>query len=96
MSMVTLIFSGVVFFGTYLLIASEKIHKTAAALLGAMLMLLVVLPGPHHADTARMEKLTETLSSEKAIPAALQKTVRECRQWIQLQIMLRKSLVIYH
>ena len=77
MSMVTLIFSGVVFFGTYILIASEKIHKTAAALLGAMLMLLVVLPGPHHADTARMEKLTETLSSEKAIPEALQKTVRE-------------------
>ena len=43
-----LIYAGVVFFGTYILIASEKVHKTAAALLGAMLMLLVVLPGPGH------------------------------------------------
>ena len=43
-----LIYAGVVFFGTYILIASEKVHKTPAALLGAMLMLLVVLPGPGH------------------------------------------------
>ena len=43
-----LYFAAVVFFGTYILIASEKVHKTAAALLGAVLMLLVVLPGPSH------------------------------------------------
>ena len=43
-----LIYAGVVFFGTYILIATEKVHKTPAALLGAMLMLLVVLPGPGH------------------------------------------------
>ena len=44
----TLIFwiGTVVFVGTYVLIASEKVHKTVAALLGAMLMLLVILPGP--------------------------------------------------
>ncbi len=42
----TLIFwiGTVVFVGTYVLIASEKVHKTVAALLGAMLMLLVILP----------------------------------------------------
>ena len=77
MSMVTLIFSGVVFFGTYILIASEKIHKTAAALLGAMLMLLVILPGPQHAATARMDDLAKELASEGAIPDALLETARE-------------------
>ena len=41
-------FGTVVFFGTYVLIASEKIHKTVAALLGAALMMLVILPGPGH------------------------------------------------
>lgn len=41
-------FGTVVFVGTYALIASEKIHKTVAALLGAVLMMLVVLPGPGH------------------------------------------------
>lgn len=45
-----LYFAAVVFFGTYILIASEKVHKTAAALLGGMLMLLVVLPGPSHKE----------------------------------------------
>ena len=39
-----LYFAFIVFFGTYLLIASEKIHKTAAALMGAVLMMLLVLP----------------------------------------------------
>ncbi len=41
-------FGTVVFFGTYLLIASEKVHKTVAALLGASLMMLCILPGPGH------------------------------------------------
>jgi len=41
-------FGTVVFVGTYALIASEKIHKTVAALLGAVLMMLVILPGPGH------------------------------------------------
>ncbi len=38
----------IVFFGTYILIASEKVHKTVAALLGGMLMLVVGLEGPLH------------------------------------------------
>ncbi len=56
-----LIFASVVFFGTYILIASEKVHKTAAALLGAMLMLLFVLPGPAHGGlrTAGLEHLSQ-------------------------------------
>jgi Na+/H+ antiporter NhaD/arsenite permease-like protein len=41
-------FATIVFFGTYILIASEKVHKTTAALVGSSLMLLVVLEGPHH------------------------------------------------
>ena len=38
----------VVFVGTYVLIASEKVHKTVAALLGASLMMFFILPGPSH------------------------------------------------
>lgn len=41
-------FAAIVFFGTYILIATEKVHKTVAALVGASLMLLVVLEGPGH------------------------------------------------
>ncbi|MBN1419050.1 MAG: ArsB/NhaD family transporter [Planctomycetes bacterium] len=36
-------FAAVVFIGTYVLIASERVHKTAAALAGASLMLIVIL-----------------------------------------------------
>ena len=42
-----LIYASVVFFGTYILIASEKVHKTPAALLGGMLMLLLMLAGKY-------------------------------------------------
>lgn len=41
-------FAVVIFFGTYILIATEKVHKTTAALLGASLMLIFVLEGPGH------------------------------------------------
>jgi Na+/H+ antiporter NhaD/arsenite permease-like protein len=45
-------FATVVFFGTYILIASEKVHKTTAALIGSALMLLFVLEGPSHGNGA--------------------------------------------
>ena len=62
---VLLYFAAVVFFGTYILIASEKIHKTAAALLGAMLMLLVVLPGPsHHGASAGLQELAASFREQ--------------------------------
>ncbi len=43
-------FGTVVFCATYILIASEKVHKTTAALLGASLMMFVLLPGPGHSN----------------------------------------------
>lgn len=42
-------FGTIIFIGTYVLIASEKVNKTVAALLGASIMLLFILPGPEHA-----------------------------------------------
>ncbi|MCH2207866.1 MAG: ArsB/NhaD family transporter [Lentisphaerales bacterium] len=39
-----------IFVVTYIAIASEKVHKTSAALAGAMLMLFFILPGPHGAS----------------------------------------------
>ena len=46
--MFTFWFATIVFVGTYLVIASEKVHKTTAALIGASLMFLVILHGPSH------------------------------------------------
>ena len=43
-------FATIVFIGTYIVIASEKVHKTTAALVGASLMFLVVLQGPSHGE----------------------------------------------
>jgi len=45
-------FSTAVFILTFVLVATEKIHKTTAVLLGAVLMLVVLLPGPslHHSN----------------------------------------------
>jgi Na+/H+ antiporter NhaD/arsenite permease-like protein len=40
--------AGIIFIATFALIASEKIHKTSAALIGSALMLLFILPGPSH------------------------------------------------
>jgi Na+/H+ antiporter NhaD/arsenite permease-like protein len=40
--------AGIIFIATFALIASEKIHKTSAALIGSALMLLLILPGPSH------------------------------------------------
>ena len=41
-----------IFVGTYIVIASEKVHKSAAAMGGAMLMLLFILEGPSHGKKA--------------------------------------------
>lgn len=46
--MFTFWFATIVFVGTYIVIASEKVHKTTAALVGASLMFLVILHGPSH------------------------------------------------
>jgi Na+/H+ antiporter NhaD/arsenite permease-like protein len=52
------IFASVVFFGTYILIASEKVHKTTAAMVGASMMFLVVLNGPSHGGGDGEHKLS--------------------------------------
>lgn len=49
------IFASIVFFGTYILIASEKVHKTTAAMVGASMMFLVVLHGPSHGGAGEGE-----------------------------------------
>ena len=65
-----LYFAFIVFFGTYLLIASEKIHKTAAALMGAVLMMLLVLPGPGHNSSEGLSGLKQLFQSGAvAVPA---------------------------
>ena len=70
----TLIFwiGTIIFIGTYVLIASEKVHKTVAALLGAMLMLIVILPGPGHSGGSH-EEAAEPVAVEA--PAAVAEQV---------------------
>ena len=74
----TLIFwiGTIIFIGTYVLIASEKVHKTVAALLGAMLMLIVILPGPGHSGGSH-EEAVEPVSVEA--PAAVAEQVSAAR-----------------
>ncbi len=46
--MLVLWLAGIVFVGTYVLIASEKVHKTTAAMLGSSIMLLILAFGGGH------------------------------------------------
>ena len=68
-------FATVVFIGTYIVIASEKVHKTTAALIGASLMFLVVLHGPSHsgpggeATESPSQMLEQGLEWNKKTPA---------------------------
>lgn len=74
--MITMILAAVIFFGTYVVIASEKVHKTTAALLGSTLMLLFILPGPGHDDTGgdterQLESIRQKLESSQPTEAQL-------------------------
>lgn len=66
-------FGTITFIGTYILIASEKINKTAAALLGASVMLLFILPGPEHSpipkSVAKTTTQIETVSTTSTVAA---------------------------
>ena len=55
----------IVFVGTYVLIASEKVHKTVAALLGASLMMFFILPGPSHSGEGHESR--ENVVTEQAV-----------------------------
>ena len=57
--------AAIIFVATFVLIATEKIHKTAAVLVGSALMLLFVLPVGHHEESA-----PETLDQLKGKTAA--------------------------
>lgn len=74
--MVMFWFGTIVFFGTYLLIASEKVNKTAAALLGASLMLLFILPAGHEGP-AHPEEESEAQIIEKAVPDTAAPVIKE-------------------
>ena len=58
--------AAVIFVGTFVIIATEKIHKTAAVLVGSALMLLFVLPVGHHEASA-----PQTPDPLKGAPAAV-------------------------
>ena len=49
-------FVGIICILIFILIASEKVHKTAAVLIGSALMLLFILPGPLHNNVPSPEK----------------------------------------
>lgn len=63
-------FGTAVFVATYILIGTEKLHKTTAALLGATLMMLVILPGPGHTGHDVARELGPMLESPAAAGAA--------------------------
>ena len=81
--MLTFWIGTIVFFGTYIVIASEKIHKTVAALLGAALMMLFILPGPGHsssdhpAKTGEVEVTETTAEGVKQIAAPQKEAVQQ-------------------
>ncbi len=60
--------AGVIFIATFALIASEKINKTSAALIGSALMLLFILPGPSHDSKATQPQYT---IAQEIMPANL-------------------------
>ena len=67
--MFTFWFGTIVFLGTYVLIASEKVNKTAAALLGSSLMLLFILPAGH--EEPLPDGKPELQAVEKVVPSAV-------------------------
>ncbi|QSH40641.1 ArsB/NhaD family transporter [Lentisphaerota bacterium ZTH] len=91
--MFTFWFATIVFFGTYIIIASEKVHKTTAALLGAGLMMLVVLQGPVHEAAGSKDKAAVSVSRiiEKSLNAreALTRHVENSGKYENLDVFAR-------
>ncbi len=69
-------FAAIVFVVTFVLVASEKVHKTTAVLVGAALMLLFVLP-PHGAEKPQLSKDAEALVIRKAEAAKALESVKK-------------------
>eukprot|EP00831_Metopus_contortus_P040537 TRINITY_DN3176_c0_g2_i1.p1 TRINITY_DN3176_c0_g2~~TRINITY_DN3176_c0_g2_i1.p1 ORF type:complete len:478 (-),score=116.39 TRINITY_DN3176_c0_g2_i1:64-1497(-) len=86
-------FATIVFFGTYTLIASEKVHKTVAALVGASLMLLVVLEGPGHVaghhDGISIARIIENSISQPEIREHLDSAQLKSATYDKLDVFAR-------
>lgn len=80
-------FATVVFLGTYIAIASEKVHKTTAALIGASLMFLVVLHGPSHGerDASPSQVIEKSIDNSK-IDAGL---IENAEKYQELDVFAR-------
>ncbi len=89
----------IVFFGTYILIASEKVHKTTAALLGAMLMLIVVLEGPLHSNgesdrgrasvTEVIERSLANLQTKSQVQEEINRQYEQSERYVRLDMFAR-------
>ncbi|MDD3117569.1 MAG: ArsB/NhaD family transporter [Victivallales bacterium] len=88
----------IVFFGTYILIASEKVHKTVAALLGAMLMLIVVLEGPVHENVGQsghapitevIEHALDSLQQRSQLRAEVTRKFEQSERYTRLDMFAR-------
>ena len=64
--------AGIIFIATFALIASEKVHKTSAALMGSALMLLFILPGPAHNESEHHGQHQKYTIAEEIIPQNLE------------------------
>lgn len=60
-----------IFVATYVVIASEKINKTVAALGGAMLMMLFILPGPQSHDSVKNGVSVESSAEHDTVSSAV-------------------------
>jgi Na+/H+ antiporter NhaD/arsenite permease-like protein len=92
--MFTFWFATIVFFGTYILIASEKVHKTTAALVGSSLMLLIVLHGPTHEsggpeDSKAKISISQIIENSMNARSMLKKHVENSEHFEKLDIYAR-------
>jgi Na+/H+ antiporter NhaD/arsenite permease-like protein len=85
-------FATIVFIGTYVVIASEKVHKTVAALVGASLMFLVVLHGPSHGPHETPGQVLEQgmkLSKDALSPHVDKELLHRAEKYEELDVFAR-------
>ena len=82
-------FATIVFVGTYIVIASEKVHKTTAALVGASLMFLVVLQGPSHGGHDEKETAGQVIEQSITHPEADSTLLESARIYEELDVFAR-------
>ncbi len=84
-------FATIVFVGTYIVIASEKVHKTTAALVGASLMFLVVLHGPSHSGPEGQsgESPSHVVETSLANPSVDHELLKSAQKYEELDVFAR-------